>query len=251
MDSGILAAFNRLPRPELLMSGRIVAKNHWYFSVLPFPIEGCPVDTEMIFFVNPTTSEVKIHGPAYINSLTPDFDFMTMYFISKLFRAFSRFPNHRFLIPGTEGPCCIAPFTWSTSSLAMAMSMRTQLEELDVYPELCKVKVAPSYLINAVNKLYDSLLKAAMRLLELKTSPGEDGDCARDFFSSKFYKLPDHSASDVATDTTSDERAYMTCMECGSTSSLKVCGRCQLAWYCSKTCQRAHWKTIHKYECAR
>ncbi|PCH42825.1 ankyrin [Wolfiporia cocos MD-104 SS10] len=43
-----------------------------------------------------------------------------------------------------------------------------------------------------------------------------------------------------------DEKA---CAQCGTAaSSLKFCGRCHAARYCSPTCQRAHWPT-HKRTC--
>jgi len=31
---------------------------------------------------------------------------------------------------------------------------------------------------------------------------------------------------------------------------LKKCGACRAVTYCSKECQKAHWKLIHKYNCA-
>ena len=30
---------------------------------------------------------------------------------------------------------------------------------------------------------------------------------------------------------------------------LGMCGQCKILRYCSRTCQKAHWKTIHKREC--
>ena len=39
-----------------------------------------------------------------------------------------------------------------------------------------------------------------------------------------------------------------TCASCGATAALH-CSRCTLAKYCSKECQRAHWKA-HRPECA-
>ena len=30
---------------------------------------------------------------------------------------------------------------------------------------------------------------------------------------------------------------------------LKTCGRCNLVQYCSKECQKAHWKRTHKVQC--
>jgi len=32
-------------------------------------------------------------------------------------------------------------------------------------------------------------------------------------------------------------------------SKLSACGRCGLVVYCSKDCQRAHWKVNHKQRC--
>jgi len=39
------------------------------------------------------------------------------------------------------------------------------------------------------------------------------------------------------------------CAGCGSPHDLKVCVRCRQRYYCSKTCQKTHWKELHKFEC--
>eukprot|EP00005_Dracoamoeba_jomungandri_P013946 CAMPEP_0174270816 /NCGR_PEP_ID=MMETSP0439-20130205/45819_1 /TAXON_ID=0 /ORGANISM="Stereomyxa ramosa, Strain Chinc5" /LENGTH=132 /DNA_ID=CAMNT_0015360387 /DNA_START=104 /DNA_END=498 /DNA_ORIENTATION=- len=41
-----------------------------------------------------------------------------------------------------------------------------------------------------------------------------------------------------------------TCMYCGNTGKLKKCGGCQIVSYCSKSCQRSHWKA-HKFSCTK
>lgn len=42
-----------------------------------------------------------------------------------------------------------------------------------------------------------------------------------------------------------------TCGTCGITSrELKACGGCYSVWFCSPRCQRLHWKSGHKTECA-
>lgn len=38
------------------------------------------------------------------------------------------------------------------------------------------------------------------------------------------------------------------CAHCSTTTNLKCCARCQDEWYCSRPCQRAHWK-LHKKSC--
>ena len=30
----------------------------------------------------------------------------------------------------------------------------------------------------------------------------------------------------------------------------KACGQCRRVYYCSKECQRLHWKRTHRHECA-
>ena len=38
------------------------------------------------------------------------------------------------------------------------------------------------------------------------------------------------------------------CVMCKEQTTLKVCGKCNLSWYCGINCQQAHWK-IHKLVC--
>lgn len=45
-------------------------------------------------------------------------------------------------------------------------------------------------------------------------------------------------------------RVYLVCAAEGCTKpSLQVCTRCKTLSYCSKGCQRKHWKSTHKHEC--
>ena len=44
------------------------------------------------------------------------------------------------------------------------------------------------------------------------------------------------------------------CASCHASEEQKelmVCGRCQMKWYCSRKCQKAHWRTGHKAYCAQ
>lgn len=44
------------------------------------------------------------------------------------------------------------------------------------------------------------------------------------------------------------------CAMCGINEEQKRlmrCARCQMKWYCSKTCQREHWKLGHKLYCVQ
>lgn len=41
------------------------------------------------------------------------------------------------------------------------------------------------------------------------------------------------------------------CTSCGASgSALARCGRCKWPRYCSKSCQRSHWSSRHRRECA-
>lgn len=46
------------------------------------------------------------------------------------------------------------------------------------------------------------------------------------------------------------EEASNTCATCQKTESLKKCAKCHSITYCSRDCQKAHWKT-HKRDCAK
>ena len=47
------------------------------------------------------------------------------------------------------------------------------------------------------------------------------------------------------------------CFMCGASqkeirpTSMKRCGRCKKAYYCSVTCQHLHWDKLHRTECVR
>jgi hypothetical protein len=41
------------------------------------------------------------------------------------------------------------------------------------------------------------------------------------------------------------------CAACGNKTKFQRCSQCMLVLYCSKTCQREHWKSGHKTECIR
>ncbi len=34
-------------------------------------------------------------------------------------------------------------------------------------------------------------------------------------------------------------------------AQLSSCGRCRMKWYCSRACQKAHWKLGHKLYCVQ
>ena len=39
------------------------------------------------------------------------------------------------------------------------------------------------------------------------------------------------------------------CFSCGKTAATKCCSRCKCAYYCSRDCQAAAWKSGHKATC--
>ena len=55
----------------------------------------------------------------------------------------------------------------------------------------------------------------------------------------------DHSLSFVRAD------GARRCARCSRTDGLKRCARCKLVWYCSRTCQREHWRDVHQHECEK
>lgn len=47
-----------------------------------------------------------------------------------------------------------------------------------------------------------------------------------------------------------DKKKVSVCAQCGDANNLKTCGACGVVFYCSSTCQKAHWKG-HKSDCKR
>ena len=47
-----------------------------------------------------------------------------------------------------------------------------------------------------------------------------------------------------------DKKRISVCAQCGDANNLKVCGACEVVFYCSSTCQKANWKG-HKSDCKR
>nr|GAT48496.1 predicted protein [Mycena chlorophos] len=47
-----------------------------------------------------------------------------------------------------------------------------------------------------------------------------------------------------------DSRRATACAACGNPNDLKACSGCGMRFYCGQVCQRAHWKSTHKRECA-
>ena len=55
---------------------------------------------------------------------------------------------------------------------------------------------------------------------------------------------------------TTDTEEFEECRACGTTSDelgepLRMCSQCHEAKYCSRQCERAHWKAEHKYTCGK
>ena len=76
---------------------------------------------------------------------------------------------------------------------------------------------------------------------------------ARPVAQDKGRGLPAHGPRDDAAKYTTDFAVYagLCCTLCRTTAPpLKVCSRCKLARYCSETCQKRHWETSHKTDCA-
>jgi len=39
------------------------------------------------------------------------------------------------------------------------------------------------------------------------------------------------------------------CAQCGNPNNLRLCTGCKKRYYCSKECQKIHWKELHKFQC--
>ncbi|KAJ7258385.1 MM3350-like domain-containing protein [Mycena haematopus] len=47
-----------------------------------------------------------------------------------------------------------------------------------------------------------------------------------------------------------DSKRATACAACGNPNDLKACSGCGQRFYCGQACQKAHWKSTHKRECA-
>lgn len=74
----------------------------------------------------------------------------------------------------------------------------------------------------------------------------------KDAFDAEFLEALD-ALSLGGAEESSEESAEdpLPCQQCGKEGSLKLCGRCNEARYCSKQCQVAHWKLGHQQECRK
>ena len=63
----------------------------------------------------------------------------------------------------------------------------------------------------------------------------------------KYNDLPDNDLKLLMTAT---NKVHPQCWNCGSRKeNLQICGKCKIARYCNRGCQREHWKNAHKNEC--
>lgn len=46
-----------------------------------------------------------------------------------------------------------------------------------------------------------------------------------------------------------NQTSFKVCLNCGSFEAREHCSRCKVAFYCSRDCQKAHWKIVHKQVC--
>ena len=65
--------------------------------------------------------------------------------------------------------------------------------------------------------------------------------------------LKEQNLSDVAPTSSNIYNRSKYCTYCKKNKNRMAgkCSKCGMAWYCSATCQRAHWKNGHKQECKR
>ncbi|KAJ5933553.1 hypothetical protein N7454_005882 [Penicillium verhagenii] len=206
--------FNRLRAPEL---GPTQNPNHYHFSVRTLPI----VQGDAVFIVNPFVHQHHCEGRTRITGLS--LKAQAEVIVPLLFEAFLTTFDNSFCSAAMDDPSKPwAPYSWSTPDAGLAQAVSARLTAVGVRPDLCRVSVADSMQNDAADFLWRQF--STDLIIGMGGIPEDQGR----------------------------ENVDQKCAGCGMTPSLdkplRRCAQCQSIYYCSRVCQRAHWKK-HKVDC--
>lgn len=215
--NSVVASFNALPRQEKAPSGTV--PNHWYFAIRHVPLEP-PGD--LVHIVQPDSEFVVTAGPTQINSL-PSVAAKAKVIVPLLLDTFVAGLSRDHQGNVTLGTRPFAPWTWSCNDLELSKALESHMKELGVRTELCTIGTGTAKEEQIGKKAWSRLLESLQSMMgqniqQAATGPGPSGK--------------------------------KQCAVCGSTLKLQHCARCPDIHYCSKDCQKSHWK-IHKTICGK
>jgi MYND finger len=220
MDS-IVAAFNQLPRPKQIPSGPV--PNHWYFTIRHVPLDP-PADIVQI--IHPQSRFQHSGGPTQINSLSSLRERVNV-IIPLLLEEFIKGLDRDPLGNPTPNSNGLAPWTWSTKDAELARALEARMKQLGVKKELCVIKASTQEDEDIANESWSHLVGQMMGMM------GRNAKAKK---------------AVAAAESSKNGQGEPACFQCGKTTEVKRCANCQSAWYCSRDCQKAHWK-VHKRTC--
>jgi hypothetical protein len=217
----LVRAFNNLPRSPKVPSGLV--DNHWQFGVHHVPLTP-PGD--LLYLINPGSRYGHSEGPAQILSL-PSAAARAEILVPLLLKSFvDALVTQADPYPPVSA---YAPWSWGTGNEELAKALEERLKAVGVRKELCKIKI------------------------------GDDASCAieEEGWSTLLHELIEMTGSEakktIAASNTAQNQHQDICANCkkAPTDSVKVlrfCGACKSVRYCSRDCQKVHWKK-HKKDC--
>lgn len=205
--------FNDLPRPQTVLSSQ---PNHWIFTVRRVPTNP-PSD---LVLVDHSHSHCFLQaGPLQdVLSLTPAEKAKIV--VPLLLVAYLK-GHHDYDNKLMHGFSPGAPWTWSTDDPEFALAVEAQLEQFGVTSQLCRVGLVCKRVEMYMDEIWSELVGVVDATMGRDSQTENLGVAAGDTH----------------------------CHGChASSAAMKKCAACGKAYYCSRKCQKAHWKQ-HKLPC--
>ena len=146
-------------------------------------------------------------------------------------------------LDGSDGhlePLLVVRYTYNTAagmSREVVESIQASMQSLPRDTPMASIQME----LPAIELLHEILKKNTKRLDESYLMRARQGTC-------KWIGWQMSVIKPVPKAQEKEEKAEQTCLECGKSNAKNVCSKCKVAKYCSRDCQRSHWKQ-HKATC--